>query len=475
MACEGARRAGVQPFVGLAGKLVKAGVPAILAMQTKLPMDDESELTKRFYSALLATGIVDYAANEARSYLYDSHQSDFSIPALFMRLQNGQLLAPDPTLAALKTIVARASQITKAPPLPIDVVRATGRPTQGELEQLAITGEPPVNLLNATRDLFLAGDQPKPGFALLLGTRGTAKSTYLLYLAKTTAQTSIGSAHRILPVYVNLAEYFKQSPGLSDPLEDFLAASIKPYWPGFSPDQFDQMLAADTGPRFQFLLDGNDELSNEERAEVVESLIDFADDHHSNQYLLASDLCYTDELIRIAGDTVTDILVIKAIVQSRAEQYLASLNLPFANELKRALEDKKLFDLAAWPWLLAWMLDQARRGNLPDSRAAVLKRVVDDSVGKIKTDRGMQARAADAVYALAWNMHSNRKPALALAEAFPILEAMRGGRGFEVEEFFKELADKNLLARVGQDQVAIRVLRHSGLLLRAGAGAHVRR
>lgn len=453
MACESARRAGVQPFVGLAGKLVKAGVPAILAMQTKLPMDDEAELTKRFYAALLATGIVDYAANEARSYLYDSHQSDFSIPALFMRLQNGQLLAPDPALAALKGMAVRAAQTVKGPPLPIDVVRTTGKPSQGELELLALTGDPPVDVLNATRDVFLAGDEPKPGFVVLLGSRGTAKTSQLRYAAKITAEKSIASGQRIIPVYVNLADFCRRRATLEDPMIEFLAGSITPYWPDFTPAQFAEMLAAKTGPRFQFLFDGNDELSNQERVEILELLVDFSESYNSNQYLFASDLCNTDDLVRIAGDVITDILVIKPISQSRAEHYLTSLNVAFANDLKGALADKKLFDLASWPWLLARMLDQARRGKLPDSRAAVLMRVVNDSIARIKADRGMQARAADSLYALAWNMHSRRKPSLPLTEAFPIFESARAQRGFEVEDFFEELLAQNLLARVGQEQV----------------------
>ena len=128
MACEGARRAGVQPFAGLAGKLVEAGVPAVFAMQTKLPIEDATELTKRFYADLLDNGTVDLAANAARSYLYGAHKSDYSIPALFMRLRDGQLLAPDPALAALKAIIAQTDAAAKKPTLPIDVVLTTGLP-----------------------------------------------------------------------------------------------------------------------------------------------------------------------------------------------------------------------------------------------------------------------------------------------------------------------------------------------------------
>jgi hypothetical protein len=424
MACESARRAGVQPFVGLAGKLVRAGVPAIFAMQTKVPMDDASELTKRFYAALISTGIVDFAANEARSYLYDSRKSDFSIPALFMRLQNGQLLAPDPARSALRSIVAQPTSAALEHPLPIDVVRITGMPSQTDLERLSISGEPPVDLQNATRDVFLdGGGQPTPGFVLLFGAQGTAKTNHLQRVAFTTAKSSLDSGDRIVPAYLNLPDYFNQPRSLNK------------------------------GVRFRFLIDGNDELSDRQRAEAFDVIVSFAQDHNWHQFLFASDLCYTGDLMRIAGDAVTNILVIKPIAQNRAEQYLAELNEPVADRLKTTLRDKRLFDLASRPWLLIRMLEQARRGTYAESRAQVLKRVVDDALGMITAERGTRARAGDALFALAWDMHSRRKSDLPLAEAFPIIESVRGNRGFAVEDLFEELVNQNLLARVGQERL----------------------
>ena len=450
MACEGARRAGIQPFVGLAGKLVKAGVPALLAMQTKVPMDDAAELTKRFYASLLATGIVDFAANEGRSYLYDSHKSDFSIPALFMRLQNGQLLAPDPVLSALKAIVAGSTRAAQLLPLPIDVVRTTGTPTQAELERLSATGEPPLDLQKATRSVFLDGDRPKKGFVLLFGGQGTAKSSHLKHVAYTTA---LDADSRIIPVYVNLVDYFGGPQTLGDPLDEFLRRCLERYWPGLTMDRFTEMLSTPTSPQFRFLIDGSDELSEHQRGEVLQRMVDFAEQFAPNQYLLASDFSYADDVIRVTSEIVQDILVIKPISQSRAEEYLTKLGQDAATDLKGELQDQKLFDLASQPWLLVRMLERARRGTLPKSRASVLKGVVDDSLGKVTGERGMRARAAEALYALAWIMHSRKATSLPLTEAFPIIEGVRGNRGFAVEELFEELVSQSLLAPVGQDRL----------------------
>jgi hypothetical protein len=95
-ACESAKRhaEAENPFVGLGPKLVKAGVPAVIAMQDTVPMDVARQLTADFYQRLLEHGFVDRALNEARLVLFDSKHVDWATPVLFMRLTNGRLLAP---------------------------------------------------------------------------------------------------------------------------------------------------------------------------------------------------------------------------------------------------------------------------------------------------------------------------------------------------------------------------------------------
>ena len=95
-ACESAKRnsEAENPFVGLGPKLVKAGVPAVIAMQDTVPMDVARRLTADFYRRLLEHGFVDRALNEARLLLFDNKHVDWGTPVLFMRLRDGRLLAP---------------------------------------------------------------------------------------------------------------------------------------------------------------------------------------------------------------------------------------------------------------------------------------------------------------------------------------------------------------------------------------------
>lgn len=453
MACESAKRSVVHPLAGLAPKLVTAGVPAVLAMQAKVGMDDASELTQRFYSSLFATGLIDFAANEARSYLFDSRRTDWSIPALFMRVRDGRLLAPDPARSALRMVVAETSGVALQLPFPIDVVQVAGKPDQTGLERASETGEPAVDIMDATCGVFLEDKQPKPGFTLLFGSQGTAKSTHLRRVAWRTATESLSNDPVVIPLYIDLNDYFGTGGSLGDPFETFLSRALERFWPGLTPEQFADLLSSPATPRLRFLIDGNDDLSGHQRAEAGRALAAFALQFPWHQYLLAADICYAADLIRAFDGITTAILVIKPIAQTRAEQYLSALRDPHARELKLALQDKKLFDLASQPWLLARMLEQAGRGILPESRASVLRRVVDDLLAPMAAARGIRARAADSLSAIAWEMHWRRKTSLPLSEAFPVLERVRGNRGFTVEDMFEELVNAHLLSMVGPDRL----------------------
>ena len=213
------------------------------------------------------------------------------------------------------------------------------------------------------------------------------------------------------------------------------------------------MLPAGSPLTFRFLIEGDEQLTEHQRDDAYRHLIRFAQRNPSHQYVVASDFCNAGDLLRTANRVVTQIQVIKPISQSRAEDYLTGLGDDGAKDLNHALQDNKLFDLASQPWLLVRMLEQARMGVLPKSRASVLKRLTEEQLVRIDADRGMRARAPEALKSLAWNMTSGRKGSLSLADAFSLIEEVRGNRGFSTEELFDQLVDQLLLARVGQDRM----------------------
>jgi hypothetical protein len=86
-ACDSANLAGEHPFVGLAPRLVQSGVPAVVAMQDKVPMVAARQLAGDFYRSLVDHGEIDRALNQARLLLYDQRVPDWSIPVLYTRLK----------------------------------------------------------------------------------------------------------------------------------------------------------------------------------------------------------------------------------------------------------------------------------------------------------------------------------------------------------------------------------------------------
>lgn len=87
-ACESGRYDGFMP---LAPRLVaEGGAQAVLAMNGRIQVDTARLFTGQFYRSLLQHGLVDLAANEARSLIHD--QADWGVPVLFSRLTDNRLL-----------------------------------------------------------------------------------------------------------------------------------------------------------------------------------------------------------------------------------------------------------------------------------------------------------------------------------------------------------------------------------------------
>lgn len=109
-ACQSATRdaATEHPFVGLAPKLVRAGVPAVVAMQDRVLMQAARKLTADFYRDLLLDGLVDKALNQARHLLKTSGQGDWAIPVLYSRLFDNELVTSpeDDSLQSTNKLVA---------------------------------------------------------------------------------------------------------------------------------------------------------------------------------------------------------------------------------------------------------------------------------------------------------------------------------------------------------------------------------
>ncbi len=89
--CESAKRGDGDAFRGLAPKLVAAGVPAVVAMQEEVEIEDAGRFAAEFYGHLLKEGVVDLAANHGRAALLAEGSPDAGAPVVFLRLREGRL------------------------------------------------------------------------------------------------------------------------------------------------------------------------------------------------------------------------------------------------------------------------------------------------------------------------------------------------------------------------------------------------
>jgi hypothetical protein len=92
--CHTAVTSPADAFRCLAPQLLRAGIPAVLAMQDLVPVRAYRAFAQAFYRQLLQHGAVDLAANQARSAIMTAKLPGAAIPVLFSRVPDGQLLAP---------------------------------------------------------------------------------------------------------------------------------------------------------------------------------------------------------------------------------------------------------------------------------------------------------------------------------------------------------------------------------------------
>lgn len=128
--CYSGHRDPHNAFLGIAPQLVLEGTPAVLAMRQSVTMATARDFAKTFYQRLLAHGIVDLAANEARRSLITAKQTSMAIPALYMRLQDGLLFEVQQQAQARRAQPAQTPLRQPTNPiLPVQVMVAMDKET----------------------------------------------------------------------------------------------------------------------------------------------------------------------------------------------------------------------------------------------------------------------------------------------------------------------------------------------------------
>ncbi len=454
-ACDTANQTGAQatsarPMVGLAPKLVQAGVPAVIAMQTQVEIETARKLAASFYAKVLESGEVDRALSEARFEIYGPKSTEWWIPVLFLRLKNGRLFATDPVREAMQAIQQQFPVREDRYYLPLEAISLKGKELIRDWERT--TGDQ-----KSGADLWQMIQNFRPGLTVIAGNAGTGKSIILQRLARSTAQsdgsqngTGSQAQPRIVQLFIDMREYTHVRVSGAGRLRNLMYETFRALAPSLSEPKFDQLLSGKGGVLFRFLFDSVDLMADNARQPALLEIEQLADGS-PHQFLLAMD-CRLFE----PSDAVDELLVIQPLSARKVVKFLSAKGGDAEDQLRNALleaiDDAELFELAAMPWLLLHMLDQVKR-NLPRSRVMVLEDWVDTALYSAAADGGRGVRAKESLYALGWKMHSERCLSLPIEQAFTVLRGVRNQREYNLETLLNQLVDSRMLVRVGEEAI----------------------
>ncbi|GAB4211798.1 MAG: hypothetical protein OHK0022_46760 [Roseiflexaceae bacterium] len=122
-ACQSAGDGQGQALLAIGPQLVRAGVPAVLAMQGLISRESMHRFLPAFSAALQHDGQIDRAVAVARGLVRD--RPDSWVPALFLRLTSGRLWEEQPAAVVVAAELAAQTTVILPPP-PIYVPESAG-------------------------------------------------------------------------------------------------------------------------------------------------------------------------------------------------------------------------------------------------------------------------------------------------------------------------------------------------------------
>ncbi len=425
-----------RPFTALAPHLVHLGVPAAVAMQDAVTMDDARLFFFEFYRVLLNEGTVDVAVNQGRQVLRDGPELDsWSIPALFSRLRAGRLWCADAFRQALAAALENLPFEAIADSLPLQAIEHTRGLTN--YDPVAGAAGPRFELAKHVRDLVA-----EPGsVTILTGGRGFAKATQLHSLFRDLGARYLrGDAGVPMPVVLTLSDLVEHVSGTWPVLSRV--------WTGEARKEDATLLA---GRQFLFLIDAEAELAGSAVEVALEAISRLSSLAGSSTLIVAD-----EALLTSLGNHFEDatLLVVQPLEWSRVSAYLDGLKTDPARSLQKQIRERGYVDLVSQPSFLQHMLDLSTRGVPLTSRRQILNRICGTYLAKVNTQIVPRCCVEEAARRIAWRIQTSNGSSLAGAELYPLLNAARADRDFALSELLHELvATSRLLVRSGDEGV----------------------
>lgn len=469
------------PFAGLGPKLVGAGFPAVVAMQDQVPMEMARELVEKFYSNLLREGVIDLALSRSRLFSFDPDNllDSWTIPVLFMRTPNGRLFTPNREREALRAITESLNfrPVWIYGNLLLEAVMLVHEQITPNWENLILPLHGRVDLHKQLENLLDRNGGKEPLLIAITGQRGTARSTTMKWLVRETATQSLqtNSQNQVLPIYVDLQPRVLPSGAVPSFLT-LLTDSLNEFWPGeLTEKEMDSMLR-DPLRKFRLFFDNGDDLSESQRRSLLRELSQLKTEFPQHPCVITltrglwnwekTDFTHLLDVQPLSRRNIIRFLADSTAKEERLRQERQKAANDGANleseaspaekallKLRRELEETQLFDLAGMPWMFAQLIWQALKGDFPKNRVSVLQDLIEEKVRNLPTKRGLQSRATDTLYLLAYRMQMTSEPNLLIKDALELIGKVRDNREYQLEEMLEHLIDKDLLALAGGDSV----------------------
>ncbi len=463
-------------FAAFAPRLVRAGVPAVLAMQDLVPVESARAFSQVFYHQLLSHGQADLAANQARAALLSGQRPGAHIPVLFMGTADGRLLTPSPARAALIAISTDEDYAWFAPtrqsylPLPVEVVHVTGEQSIQRFDAQPVEPTASIDVLQALAQIFPLDDQASdrnalaPTIVALAGGYGANRTTQLKRIVWQTAQDSlhVGAKQLVVPVFVDLDRFRSNEFSSGDAINTMVRAALSRHWREIDGQAADALLAG-RWPILRFVFHNSDAMARPELLLALKQLRLFAERYPQHQLIFD---IHSDHLAQdlFAGIDL-HVLILQPLDRRKLRHFLQGLPEEdlAGRPLLHCLDQTGLYDLAAVPWFMLKLVESARRGHYPRSRGEFLQQMVGEALAEAigfldadRQERSLTRHGALAdhmeriLYALAWRMQMAFTSTMPLDEAFTAMKPIRGDREYSLEELIDALVRSRLLAIDGR-------------------------
>jgi hypothetical protein len=471
-ACETTRRdpQSGNPYIGFAPTLIKSGVPAVVVMQDKFPVDASQQLTQFFYRFLLDEGVIDQAMSQARLLMQTRRQDAWDIPVLFMRLPDGQLLQRDPVLSVLNRMWD-AEEFNPLPDeeyIPLEVVHIKGGSTLSALTLKNRDRKPSRDSIAALIDLLYSTpteiqSTSLPSVVMLCGEAGMGKSILLRILGKIAIEDSLApsQAYLRIPIFLDLQIAHNKINNIAG-LEKALWQAFSQYWPELKFDKFTELITDRNGPEFWLLIDSIEVLTQRDQSRFWTVFRQYIRKYTHHKIVMSYNTNLSDlPLIKDAQSTIRsvfnwgsklEVLIIQPISPRIVGWFLSGQG-DAGSALYASLERGQLFNITETPWVLNLLLQKARRGEFPQSLTQVVSDLFNENIENVASSHGMRAKASETLYEVAWEMHTNMSRTISLENLFELMSTVRGHRRYNLENLLDAFINNELLSAVGEDSV----------------------